>query len=239
VRGLLEAVAFLTRVPVPSATGMLRPAAVPWFPVVGLLVGASAGVTYWVVATAFGQVPGSVAAVAVAVAVTGAFHEDGLADTFDGLSSIRSPDRQLEIMRDSRLGTFGVTALVLVLATRIVLVSDLPPGASTVVALAWAHGLSRAAAVAVMASARPVSEGAGADHVRGMPRAAAVVVAAAVAVAGSLVIGAGWWRAPLLAAVGAAAIWGWAHRRIGGVTGDVLGACQQFGLVGALAGLAA
>ncbi|HSJ28575.1 MAG TPA: adenosylcobinamide-GDP ribazoletransferase [Acidimicrobiia bacterium] len=239
MRGLFDAMAFLTRFPVPSATSELRPAAVPWFPVVGLLVGAIGGLVHWAVAAAVGPMLGAVAAVAAAVAVTGAFHEDGLADTFDGLSSIRPVDRQLAIMRDSRLGTFGVASLVLVLGARVVLVSGFTPGAPTVLALAWAHALSRGAVVVVMAFARPVAAGVGADHVHRMPRPATLAVATAVAAAGWFVGVDGWWIAPILAVTGASTIWVWAHRRIGGVTGDVLGACQQFGLLGALGALSA
>ena len=178
----------------------------------------------------------AVGAVGVAVALTGAFHEDGLADTFDGLSSIRSKERQLEIMRDSRLGTFGVAALVLVLVARVLLVADLTADASTVVVLAWVHGMSRAVVIGIMPWAVAAStDGSGVVHLSDVRRVQAVLIALAV-------VGAGWWvvgpRLGLVmlgTVVGPVGIWAWAHRRIGGVTGDVLGACQQLALVGGLA----
>lgn len=233
--GLRGAVSFLTRIPVRDDGGDPR-SSVPWFPIVGLVVGACAGLAYWGLSLVTGTGFAAVGAVGVAVALTGAFHEDGLADTFDGLSSIRPPERQLEIMRDSRLGTFGVSALILVLTARVLLVSGLAAGPSTVLALGWVHALSRGIVIAIMPWAQSASPiGSGVLHLAGVRRMQVSIVAVAVA-------GAGWWvvgtRLPLVvlgALVGPLAIWGWAHRRIGGVTGDVLGACQQAALVGALA----
>lgn len=233
--GLRGAVSFLTRVPIRD-DGEDPGSAVPWFPIVGLGVGAAAGLAHWGLSLAVGSSIAAVGAVGVAVALTGAFHEDGLADTFDGLSSIHPKERQLEIMRDSRLGTFGVAALTLVLVARVLLVAGLGAGMATVVALAWLHGMSRGVVIAILPWARPASaQGSGVVHISGVRRVQSLVAALAV-------VGAGWWvagpRLPLLmlgALVGPMAIWAWAHRRIGGVTGDVLGACQQLALVGGLA----
>ncbi len=233
------AVSFLTRVRIRDDGGDLG-SSIPWFPLVGFGVGAAAGFTYWGLSGVTGSGFAAVGAVGVAVALTGAFHEDGLADTFDGLSSIRSKERQLEIMRDSRVGTFGVAALVLVLVARVLLVADLAADASTVVFLAWIHAMSRGVVIGIMPWARPAStEGSGVVHLTEVRRLQAVLVAVAVA-------GAGWWvvgpRLPLVmlaALVGPMSIWAWAHARIGGVTGDVLGACQQTALVGGLALVAA
>jgi adenosylcobinamide-GDP ribazoletransferase len=235
VSGLRGAVSFLTRVRIRD-DGEDPGSSIPWFPVVGLGVGAAAGLSYWGLSLLTGSGFAAVVAVGVAVALTGAFHEDGLADTFDGLSSIRTKERQLEIMRDSRLGTFGVAALVLVLVARAILVSDLATDVSAVVFLAWLHGMSRGVVIGIMTWARPAAtEGSGVVHLTDVRRVQAIVVAAAV-------VGAGWWvvgpRLPLVmlgALVGPLATWAWAHRRIGGVTGDVLGACQQLALVGGLA----
>lgn len=234
--GFRGAVSFLTRVPIRD-DGEDPGSSIPWFPIVGFGVGAVAGLAYWATSFAIGSsVVSAAVAVGVAVAMTGAFHEDGLADTFDGLSSIRSKERQLEIMRDSRLGTFGVAALALVLVARVVLVADLTADVSTVVVLAWVHAMSRGVVIGIMPWARAASaEGSGVVHLDGVRRVQAVLVALAV-------VGAGWWvvgsRLPLVmvgALVGPLGIWVWAHRRIGGVTGDVLGACQQMALVGGLA----
>lgn len=236
MKGLRAATSFLTRIPVRSDGDDLA-SAVKWFPIVGLGVGAAAGAVYWVLAGPLGRPFAAVVGVAVAVAVTGAFHEDGLADTFDGLSSIRSPERQIEIMRDSRLGTFGVAALVLVLTARVSLVAGLEPGLGVIGVLAWAHGVSRAATVGVMAWARtpPGVVGSGADHLAALRRGPALMIALAVASTGRFVVGDRILLGVVGACVGPVLVWAWAQRRIGGVTGDVLGACQQMGLVGALA----
>lgn len=235
MNGLRAATSFLTRIPVRSHGGDLA-AAVKWFPIVGLGVGAAGGAVYWVLAGPFGAPFAAVLGVAVAVAVTGAFHEDGLADTFDGLSSIRSPERQIEIMRDSRLGTFGVVALLLVLTARVLLVAGLEPDVSVIGILAWAHGVSRAAVIGVMAGAGPAAvEGWGADHLAALRRGLAVMVGLLVAASGWFVVGDRVLLGVAGACLGPVLVWVWAQRRIGGVTGDVLGACQQLGLVGALA----
>ena len=103
---------FLTRLP-----GGLDPEreeelgqAVPWFPVVGLLLGLLVGVVFWFSALFFGSSLAAVFAVAASAILTGAFHEDGLADTCDSLGGF-GRERRLEIMRDSRVGTFGVPRL--------------------------------------------------------------------------------------------------------------------------------
>lgn len=239
VNGFLGAAGFLTRIPVPVATADLA-SAVKWFPIVGLGIGVPSGLVYWAMSGPVGNHMAAVVAVALAVAITGAFHEDGLADTFDGLSSIRSPERQIEIMKDSRLGTFGVSALVLVLLARVILVARLPGTAVTVGTLAWAHGLSRAVVIGVMCVATPAAvEGSGASYLSDLRRIPALSLAAAVAAGGWLFAGERALLAVALAAVGSFLVWRWAQRRIGGVTGDVLGACQQVGLVGTLAVLAA
>lgn len=233
--GLRGAVSFLTRVRIRD-DGEDPGSSIPWFPIVGFGVGAVAGLAYWGLAPVTGSSVAAAVAVGIAVAVTGAFHEDGLADTFDGLSSIRSKERQLEIMRDSRVGTFGVAALVLVLVARVLAVADLTADISTVVILAWVHGMSRGVVIGIMPWAQAAStQGSGVVHLSDVRRVQAVIVALTV-------VGAGWWvmgsRLPLVmlgALVGPLGIWVWAHRRIGGVTGDVLGAFQQLALVGGLA----
>lgn len=231
--GLWAAVGFLTRLPV---GGRLAPGrGVPWFPVVGAGVGAVSGLTYWTVASVTPSLVAATLACAVAVAITGAFHEDGLADTFDGLSSIRSVERQLEIMRDSRLGTFGVSALVLVLIARVAAVGALEAGVSAVALFAWLHALAAGVVLVVMVVSRPAADdGAGADYLTGLRPFGPLVVAIATTLLGWLVVGPDLWIVAAGAVVGPALMTAWAYRRIGGVTGDVLGACQQLALLGGL-----
>ena len=140
----LLAVQFLTRVPVSSAdlfTETRLAAAVRYYPLVGVLVGAVAGAVFWLAQLVFPITLAVVLATVASLWVTGAFHEDGFADACDGLGGGATRERALEIMRDSRLGTYGVSGLGLMLAAKI-----LALGAAVVVAL-W-HLASPAAMLA-------------------------------------------------------------------------------------------
>jgi adenosylcobinamide-GDP ribazoletransferase len=201
---------------------------VPWFPVVGGAIGAIVG---GVTAGLMDVVSPSVAAavgIVFGLILTGAFHEDGLADTADALGGWDQEQRR-EILKDSRHGTYGVAALCSSIVLRIVCVASLGPAAAFA-GLVAAHALGRGAAVAVMGTARPVdTEGLGADYTRGLK-----AVPTAMGVAGSLVIAllaTGWWAAPLAVAagVGAAGVALLARRAFGGVSGDLLGAVEQVG----------
>ena len=143
MRTFLVAVQLMTRVPVrlaaaPSDSELARAAA--WFPLVGAGVGALAAAAYWAVERAHLPTLAPWAALAAAVLVTGGFHEDGLGDTADGLFGGRDAERRLAIMRDSRLGSYGVLALVLTLGAQVAALAALPPtlGVRTIVA---AHAL--------------------------------------------------------------------------------------------------
>ena len=227
-RNFLAAAQFLTRVPIRLRTAPDLAAAVPWFPVVGALIGAAVGL---VAAGLTEVVPSSVAAavaIIVGLLITGAFHEDGLADTADALGGM-TPERRREILKDSRHGSYGVAAMCTTIVLRIICVASLGPAAAFA-GLVAAHTLGRGAAVAVMVTGRPAPhEGLGADYTRVLPRrSAAVGVLAALAI-GALV--GGWWVGPLALAValGAAAVIRLAHRAFGGISGDLLGAVEQVG----------
>ncbi|MGB0112638.1 MAG: adenosylcobinamide-GDP ribazoletransferase, partial [Ilumatobacteraceae bacterium] len=129
VVGALGAVQFLTRIPVRLRAAPDLGACVPWFPVVGASIGAAVG---GVAAISMEWLPGSVAAaiaIVVGVVVTGAFHEDGLADTMDALGGM-SPQRRREILKDSRLGSYGVAAMCSTIVLRILCVAALGPAAA-------------------------------------------------------------------------------------------------------------
>ena len=227
-RNFLAAAQFLTRVPIRLRTAPDLAAAVPWFPVVGALIGAAVGL---VAAGLTEVVPSSVAAavaIIVGLLITGAFHEDGLADTADALGGM-TPERRREILKDSRHGSYGVAAMCATIVLRIICVASLGPAAAFA-GLVAAHTLGRGAAVAAMVTGRPAPhEGLGADYTRVLsPRSAAVGVLAALAI-GALI--SGWWVGPLAlaAALGAAAVIRLAHRAFGGISGDLLGAVEQVG----------
>ncbi|HMO07568.1 MAG TPA: adenosylcobinamide-GDP ribazoletransferase [Paracoccaceae bacterium] len=225
---LAEALALLTRLPVPGFVPRGARSAWAW-PLAGAIVGTLAGgagaLALWA-----GMPAGVAAAVAVATAAlaTGGLHEDGLADSFDGLFGGRTPAARLAIMRDSRLGSFGALALVLAVLIRWTALAALAaagPGSLLAGAVA-AAALSRAPMAAV-SCALPNARGGGLSHATGRPAARTAVLAALAA----LVLALALWGLPALWLALAAtlpALWlaAQARRRIGGQTGDVLGGCQ-------------
>lgn len=226
MRGLTAAIAFLTRIPLGGGSRDLNGAA-PWFPWVGTLVGLVAAGTY---AAAHRWLPSALAAVLATTAgvlLTGALHEDGLADTADALGSGATGEEALRILRDPRLGTYGVIAVVVSLVWRVLTLASLPP-AWALGGLVLAHALGRSAAVVLAAIAEPA-------RADGLGRAAVLEIRpvdTSVATISALVIGsvaAGVWLVPVvvLAALSFLFWRGLATRRLGGVTGDVLGACEQ------------
>jgi adenosylcobinamide-GDP ribazoletransferase len=220
------AVGFLTRLPVGrqdpgSAAGLAG--AQGYFPLVGLLV-AGAGIGAWtVVEPVLGPLVAAVASVLATVLITGALHEDGVADVADGFWGGATASRRLEIMRDSRIGTFGVVAVTGDMLLRITLLAplDLVGVARVLVA---GHVIGRAAPL-LLASWLPPARTDGLGLRLGRPRRGGAVLAA-VTVVVSAVAAAGMWAAmPLLAAAATVAAIGWsARQRLGGHTGDVLGA---------------
>ena len=224
---------FLTRLPAPFAGpgvgGRLGPA-LRLAPLVGLVVGLCGGLVIWAAVGGFGLPPLAAALLAVGatVWVTGALHEDGLADVADGFGGAFERGRKLEIMRDSRIGAYGVLALILSVGLRAAALAALSgPEAATAVLIA-AHSLSRGLLPLAMLGLVPArDEGLGADAGRPSPADAltglALGLLLAVLAAGLAV---GLWLA-LAALAGGALAALIAQRQIGGYTGDVLGAVQQ------------
>lgn len=242
----LLTVQFLTRLPVrdPGLWSEARMAAIPrHFPAVGVLVGALMSVVWAAASLLWSPVLAALLTVAFGLLLTGAFHEDGFADACDGLGGGTTRDRALEIMRDSRLGTYGAAGLGLMLAARVVALTALP-GGLVPVALVAGQALSRASAVAAIATghyardhgtAKPVQEGVDAGGRRMVAMVSlAVILGAAVwlpwaALAGGL--------AGLV--LGHLAMRRTYQRKLGGYTGDCLGAVQQCSEIGFLLGLLA
>ncbi len=237
---LLTAAGFLTRLPLPDHADwapdrMAR--ASRYFPLAGALAGACGGLVFWLAAQAL---PPSVAAglaLAALIGLTGALHEDGLADCADGLGGGRSRPEVLRIMRDSRTGAYGVIALTLAIGLRWAALAALAP-ASGVLALAIAGAAGRAMMVPATALASYArSEGTGALVARG---AGPVEVAVALGTALALALPGGWGGLAALVmalAAGAGFLW-YLVCRIGGYTGDGLGAIAALGEVAAMVMLA-
>jgi adenosylcobinamide-GDP ribazoletransferase len=232
------ATVFLTRVPVLIAGDVPpgRIAGAMWaFPLIGLVHGAFGGLVYWGTLWAT-QNPFAAAALALALMIwaTGAFHEDGLADTFDGLGGGLTRDRKLEIMRDSRIGSYGAAALVTALLLKAALIAALPGPAAAAV-LAGSGALSRACAVLV-AQALPHAAGDGKSKDAGRPDKGIAGWAAFLGIAAALaaILVSGLTSQNWLAMLPVAAAWAAAaaivpvlRHQIGGQTGDTLGATQQ------------
>lgn len=230
------ALQFFTRLPIPAWVGFeaawLQHAS-RYFPLVGVVVG---GVTATVYAGAAWLWPAPVAALLSTVAsiwLTGAFHEDGFADTCDGFGGGMTAERVMLIMKDSRIGTYGAVGIGLLLATKCVTLALLPPPMA-IGALLLAHPLSRFAAATLIytldyardeGKAKPLAQ-----HMSGAELAIAAACAALAAI-GVGCSGALAWTAIAAAVLAAAAAAAWLAtifvRRIGGYTGDCLGAVQQ------------
>jgi adenosylcobinamide-GDP ribazoletransferase len=231
VTGARYALAFLTRLPGGShaRTAEDLAAAVTWFPAVGALVGLLVAAVHVPLAGPLPALSAAAIAVGVAALVTGGFHEDGFADSLDALAGGRDVEHRLAILKDSRHGTFGVLGLVVLTLVKVSALAALD-GAVAVAALVAAGSLGRAGAVGLMGLAPPASgSGLGASYLRALTPGrviggVALGVALGTAALGTLVL-----PAVGLVAAGAAAVALWARRRIGGVTGDLLGAAEQVG----------
>jgi len=233
VKGLLGAVAFLTRVPVGGRVGEAGElaGAVPWFPVVGAGVGLAEAGVYLGARLLLPPLVAAGLAVVAGLLLTGAFHEDGLGDTADAFAGGTDRDSTVRILKDPRLGTFGVLAVAASLLLRVAAVAALAPAAA-LAALPAAGALSRAAAVTTM-TALPVAAGTGlgASYARALSRPRALAGAAAGLLLAVALLGVAALWAAAAAGLAAALLGRLAVRRLGGVTGDVLGAVQQVGEV--------
>jgi len=197
-------------------------------PLVGALIGALAGVAYWI-AWRLNLPPfvGATVAVAAGMLVTGALHEDGLADTADGLGG-QTRERALDIMRDGRIGAFGAAALIISILLRIGALADLPRAALVAWALIGAHAAARAVLPTFMRLVPPArSDGLSAGA--GAPSRERALTAAAIGFALLwIALGLRNTLIALMAMLIGAVVMAWlARRKIGGQTGDVLGAVEQ------------
>ena len=278
LRLFLIALQFFTRVPVPAWVGFqpewLNQSA-RYFPLVGACVGAAGASVLWAASLVFPPVVAVGLSMVATMLITGGFHEDGLADTFDALGGAVSRERALEIMKDSRIGSYGALALVMVLglkaAALVALMSisistsmssslslslltsltswslwslwaalpwhiSMPALPLALPVLLFAHTASRAAAATLIFALPYAGDVA---HAKAKPLAQRISPAGlVVAWVSTLTVGAlaalcfglplAWWLGSVAAAVlGCLGCGAWLHRRLGGTTGDGLGATQQ------------
>jgi adenosylcobinamide-GDP ribazoletransferase len=231
--GFAVATAFFTRIPVvtpPYRAGQLADSA--WaFPLVGAGIGGVAAFAFLLAQlVGLGDWPAALLAVLASIVLTGALHEDGLADTADGLIGGHNRDQRLTIMRDSRHGTFGVVAIVFRVLLRAAALAGIGEPIYAGLALIAAHAASRAALLPAMRALAPARvEGLGATAGRVSPPLAIGALAIGLLITLAAL---GPRRGVIAVGLVGAAVFGLgvlAHRRIGGYTGDVLGAFQQTG----------
>lgn len=246
-RLFLLAVQFLTRLPVPRDlpwSAEMQARAARYYPAVGIVIGGIGAAVLGLAAQVWPMPLAVLLSLAATLIATGALHEDGLADAADGLVGGATRDRALDIMRDSRIGAYGAVALGMALALKVAALAALPLGVACL-ALVAAHALGRWAAVMVIATTRYArTEDAAASkfpppNVSSRDRTVAQFTTVAVLLATSFGLG----PAALAGLVGAAALAVPLYRgfraKLGGYTGDCLGAVHQLAEIGFYLGLAA
>jgi adenosylcobinamide-GDP ribazoletransferase len=243
----LNALRFMTIVRVPSSEAATAPdwlsRSVKYFPAVGIGIGVASALVLMLAGKIWNPVVAALLAVTTSIAITGALHEDGLADVADGFGGGWTQEQRLAIMKDSRIGAYGAIALGLSIALRVAALATLPFAAGAA-ALIAAHAAARATpalAISRMTYVGDVSamKVAYADSpVRSDElRFTLLSVAAAMLPLIFVSIGAATMGL-LIGAAMAAALAMWSRRLIGGYTGDVLGATEQLFEIGFLLGVA-
>lgn len=242
----LLAVQFLTRLPVPSgiAFSPKRLSATPrYYPSVGLIIGALSAGVFFVATIILPNGVSMLLAIAAGMVLTGAFHEDGLADTFDGVGGGTTKERALGIMKDSRIGVYGTAALVMVVLIKLAALTAMAPQIA-IIGLVAAHCLSRYSSILVIATSQYVREDGTGKHTAPGISVSGLAVATVTAII--CFAGIGYWLSP------GAALWCLIglcvghllmrlifEKKLGGYTGDTLGAVQQSSEVGLYLGLLA
>lgn len=243
-RDIAVSLVFLTRIPLrlPFDFQMERlKTAAGYFPLVGILTGLTGGLIYGAgYHLGFGPTLSALLAIAGQVLITGALHEDAIADVADGFGGGKDKEQKLAIMRDSRIGAYGVLALIIVVSLKIFAIARLEDPALVTYALVGAAAAGRAAMSGVMYILPPArDDGLGRDA--GEPEVTSASLALLFGIlictllfgteTGAFMLG--------LACIGAGILAWIAHRQIAGKTGDVLGAALQIAEIFCLLGLVA
>ncbi|MBV2142869.1 adenosylcobinamide-GDP ribazoletransferase [Falsochrobactrum sp. TDYN1] len=250
IRDTIQSLGFLSRLPLPrdwlDGAGDSLKTSIRAFPLAGAVLGLLAGIV--LLLADYLRLPAlacSFMTVGTLIAMTGALHEDGLGDTADGFFGAATPERRLEIMKDSRIGTFAALTLIIATGLKATLLAAIMQRAGTgyaILALTGAEAASRAAMLALwhgLPSARP---GGLADNL-GSPKWETLVCALGIGlgILAIAIVPAGGFTALLAALIFTTVLlYGFAKlcmARIGGQTGDTLGAAQQLGVLAILLGL--
>lgn len=232
LRSLIAALRFLTRIPVPGPATQASdlPGSLAWFPVVGALchatiAGAFIGLAHW-----WPPAIAAVLAIAVGLMLTGGFHEDAVSDSADGLGGGHTPERVVEIMKDSRIGAYGAMALWILLALRFAVLTTAIDSTTLVLAFALAGAWGRWTAAPLIRLPSLNQHGLSKDISQSAGRWPLICASLFV-----LIMTIGAWSVPMPRALWAAGIalvvtatWAWyLRRRLGGQSGDLLGAGNQ------------
>lgn len=245
IASVLLAAQFLTRLPLPArGYSPARWARAPhWFALVGLGLGLVLAGLFWGAAQIWSQSVAAIAVLALGLVMTGALHEDGLADCLDGLGGGRDRDHALDIMRDSQIGAYGALGLAMALGLQAAALASAPLTFG-IGALVIGHSFGRALMAHALGQGRYLrSKGTGTGLTRPLGRAGWACTLASVALALVValpVVGAAATLGASLGALVAATLWRtWTLQRLGGDTGDTLGGMQCVALTGSLLGAAA
>ena len=227
INDIKVAFAFLTRIPIGHKPDISIQRSAVWFPFVGWVIGGITGILYYFLSQGIPALPAAAITILFSTLITGGFHQDGLADTFDGLVGGWTPEDRLRILKDSRHGTYGVLSIVLQLIIQISLLSTLSPKIGAL-AIITAHSLGRLVPIYfMMAPAVPSHEGMGATYsraVRGRDVIASTVLTIVLLFG---LIGSHLFIAAAIVAVVGFVFLRYVKKKIGGVLGDVLGASEQ------------
>jgi len=236
IRQLAAAIAFLTRVPLPSRLVFDTEdvgRSTRWFPLIGLMIGGFLVAALQLFTLVFPPLVTALLIVAVDALLTGALHQDGLADTADGFGGGHTREDVLRIMRDHAIGSYGAVALILVVAIKVSALAELIVRHRAAPWLAFMPMLGRWSVV-LLSATQPYARR---SDKEGAPPGGAVsdfvgrvelIVASVTALPISFILAS--WRglAAALLVLAASALWGWyCRRRIGGITGDTLGASVE------------
>ena len=235
MKRFLAAIRFLTVLPVAGTLGTREEdlgGSVPFFPLVGLLLGAAAGLVAWAMAAVVSPILSAAVLVVVMLAFSGALHMDGLSDSADGMLSSRPRERILEIMKDSHVGAMGVIAIVCVLLVKFASLASVP--AANLWAAALLMPLAGRCAIVTHMALLPYAreQGLGKVFCGGRAVGSAIWAMAVLAVAAWALFA---WQGLVIVAICAgvsAILAAYFYRKIGGATGDTFGAvCELVELV--------
>ncbi len=240
-RDIAASLGLLTAIPTWQHSDIRTATAGVWcWPLLGALVGATAGLTgILAVETGLAEEVSALIVVSTAILLTGGLHEDGLADAADGVLGGTSKDSRVAIMQDSRIGTFGVLAVIIVVLFRWMAVAEVVARWQIMAHMAAAGALSRFIMVVAM-HLIPSTENSQLAKQAGKPSATAVLASAGIALAIVIIaVRSDTWIVVTLGVAAPAIVLLLAWRRVDGLNGDILGASQQASETAVLVGLSA